>query len=314
LCPLGPTTPALTTEDAVPGLIDSLSPAFAQSVGADRFTALTNERRSRLAPLTVLGADAAGTRAVARLRARDGSLWVAHVEVHQELPHLILSTAVQPSVPEWLAPRLPLDFIDSDCSAGSNVASARSVPLFIAFAGVPGSGKSTTAEAVGAELGIPVFALDWVMGALSPFGLRHHDDLLEIGEEILTTLAFRELQAGRSVILDGPTESPQTRRRWRSLAASFNAQFLPVVCTCSEPRLHRERVESRQRAIPGWADAGVWADARARQDRFPAWDGAALIDTVAPLEQCVALVVQQASMGRHRRARPVRGGRRVTER
>ena len=36
----------------------------------------------------------------------------------------------------------------------------------IVFSGLPGTGKSTIAEAVGRELGIPVFAKDWVEGAL----------------------------------------------------------------------------------------------------------------------------------------------------
>lgn len=33
---------------------------------------------------------------------------------------------------------------------------------FIVFTGLPGTGKSSLAEAVGRQLGIPVFAKDWL--------------------------------------------------------------------------------------------------------------------------------------------------------
>ncbi|CAA9294262.1 MAG: hypothetical protein AVDCRST_MAG93-4135, partial [uncultured Chloroflexia bacterium] len=38
----------------------------------------------------------------------------------------------------------------------------------IVFAGLPGTGKSTMAEAVGRTLHAPVFALDWILGTLTP--------------------------------------------------------------------------------------------------------------------------------------------------
>ena len=36
----------------------------------------------------------------------------------------------------------------------------------IVFSGLPGTGKSALAEAVGRELGIPVFAKDWLEATL----------------------------------------------------------------------------------------------------------------------------------------------------
>src|SRR3954469_17831313 len=66
---LGALIAGLTSEDAVPSLVEALSPQFAQAVGVDRFAAITHERRKKLAPLTVLGADVTDARAVARLRA-----------------------------------------------------------------------------------------------------------------------------------------------------------------------------------------------------------------------------------------------------
>jgi hypothetical protein len=62
--------------------------------------------------------------------------------------------------------------------------------VLIVFGGVPGSGKCAVSERVRATLGVPVFALDWLLGALTPFGMRHHRDLRGIGNELLTTLAY----------------------------------------------------------------------------------------------------------------------------
>lgn len=287
---------ALSDEKALPNLVESLSTGFIDAVGSERFTTITRDRREQLAPLTVIGVDAEEFRAVARLRARGGARWVAHVTVDSMKPHSITSTAVLPWVPHHLTPRLPLEFSAQSPHDPQTLSSSGAKPLLLAFAGVPGSGKSTVAEAVGSRLGVPVFSLDWVLGALSPFGLRHRNDLLDIGEELLTTLAFRELRAGRSAILDSPAENPQTRHRWETMAATFEARLVPVVCLCSDPDLHRLRVETRKRSIPGWADAGLWSDVQERTVTFPGWDGGITIDTAASLEACITTVLTSAGL------------------
>ena len=42
----------------------------------------------------------------------------------------------------------------------------------IVFSGLPGSGKSTLAETIGKQLGIPVFAKDWLEAVLLQNGLQ----------------------------------------------------------------------------------------------------------------------------------------------
>ena len=125
-------------------------------------------------------------------------------------------------VPPELTARLPMEFADWPAPAGTG-------SRLIVFGGVPGSGKSTLADAVGRRLGIPVFAIDWLLGALTPFGGRHFDRLLELGYEQLTTLAVRQLSLGQSAILDAPVEDVAVRQRWLSLARATGASFTAVL-------------------------------------------------------------------------------------
>jgi predicted kinase len=253
-------------------------------VTPEQYVTITRHRSATYAPVTVQGLDVDDTVARARIRRHDGEIDVLTCRVEATEPHRIVSTWVQGLVPEGLTPRLPQDLRVHPTTA-----------RLVVFSGLPGSGKSTLAEAVGAELGIPVFATDWLLGALTPFGGRHFRDQFGIAEELLTTLAFRQLTAGQSAILDHPTEEVTTRNRWRSLAG---AGFRAVHVHCSDPDVHRARVEGRSRGIPGWHEAGDWANIRRRQDTFPEWQGEALVvDTIRPLDQTIAEVLDHIARG-----------------
>ncbi|MFC0435974.1 ATP-binding protein [Kutzneria buriramensis] len=257
---------------------DVLAPAFTAMVIPQQYVTITRHRSEIYAPVTVQGLDVDDTVARARIRRHDGEIDVVTCKVEAAEPHRIVSTWVQGLVPQGLTPRLPQEFADHT--------SNRTKAKLVVFSGLPGSGKSTLAEAVGAELGIPVFATDWLLGALTPFGGRHFRDQFGIAEELLTTLAFRQLNVGRSAILDHPTEEVATRNRWRSLAG---AGFRVVHVVCSDPDVHKARVEGRSRGIPGWHEAGDWANIRRRQGTFPDWRGEALVvDTIRPLDQTIA--------------------------
>ncbi len=258
------------------------APSFAAQVPPERFVAVMRQRAVAIAPYRLLGLEVEDHSAQVRFRSRDGEAWMARVAVEPEPPHRILLGYAQPCVPDYLNPPLP------DRFAVDALPEPRPGQFLIAFAGVPGSGKSALAERVGTELGVAVLSIDWAMGALSPFGLRHRDDLMRIGEEIITTFACRELMAGRSLILDSPGETVAVRERWQSLAARI--RFVPVICVCSDAAVHRQRVETRTRGIPGWTDAGDWHDVQLRRAAFPAWPGALTVDSIDPLHACASRV------------------------
>jgi predicted kinase len=179
-----------------------------------------------------------------------------------------------------------MDFTEYPLSAR-----ARGTRLIV-FSGVPGSGKSTLADATGAALGVPVFAFDWLLGSLTPFGGYHLDDSSGMGAELLTTLALRQLQLGQSAILDHPAEEPANRDRWRSLAASAGADFRVILCVCPDQAEHKRRLAGRQRGIAGWHNPGNWANVQKRLAAFPPWaEDVLTVDSTRPQADNLAAIL-----------------------
>jgi predicted kinase len=247
----------------------------------------TYRRRSKeFAPVSVRLIAAGDHAARADIVDAAGRVWVLHCQVEHGEPCRVVATWMAPFVPSGLGPRLPVDF-----TAHQFPHSAANAQLVV-LSGVPGSGKSTVAESVGRDLGVPVFSMDWLLGALTPFGGRHFDQTREIAAELLTTLAVRQLALGQSAVLDSPGEEVATRHRWISLAAAAGARLRVVVCVCTDRELHRARVEDRRRDIPGWHEAGEWEDVVTRMSEFAEWPVDVLtVDTSRSLAACTSDVL-----------------------
>lgn len=125
------------------------------------------------------------------------------------------------------------------------------------MSGAPGTGKSTIADAVATALAATVVSFDWVMS-----GLRRFPDLWErvelpverqreIGWTLMGRVAEQQLRRGASVVLDLVGRDAAIDE-WRELAEGSRAGFFVIECFCDDEQLHRERVEGRQRDIPGW--------------------------------------------------------------
>jgi hypothetical protein len=144
----------------------------------------------------------------------------------------------------------------------------------IIFSGLPGTGKSTLAEAIGKELGIPVFAKDWLEGTLLRSGLKptiEDKSLGFAGYELLTVLAERQLTLGQSVILDSVAGTETIRSTWRQLARQYGADWRVIECICSDESLHRSRLKVRKRNIPGWHEL-EWSDVEKVKQYYHPWN------------------------------------------
>ncbi|MBI3165323.1 MAG: ATP-binding protein [Chloroflexi bacterium] len=162
---------------------------------------------------------------------------------------------------------------------------------FILLSGLPGTGKSAIAEAIGFKLKIPVFAKDWLEANLVTSALisSNRDPMLGVaGYNLLTLLARRQMKMGQSVILDCVASTESIRNTWKEIARQFDAKWRVIECICSDEELHKERLRERKRNIPGWYEL-EWADVERIKSYFAPWNEPRLIlDSIYSCEANIA--------------------------
>lgn len=174
-------------------------------------------------------------------------------------------------------------------------------PMLIVFSGLPGTGKSRLAEDLARELGVPVFAKDWLEGSLrrslEKAGLQVGEALGYAGYDLLTGLAERQLMMGQSAILDSVASFERIRLVWRGLAERYQAGWRAVECVCTDETLQRARLGQRQRGIPGWHEL-EWGEVERVRGYYEAWSSQRLVvDAVQPYHQNLAVVREYVREG-----------------
>jgi len=117
------------------------------------------------------------------------------------------------------------------------------------FSGLPGSGKTTLAQLLARRIGAAHLRIDTIEQALR--------DLCSIdvegeGYRLAYRVASDILKAGVSVVADSCNPIELTRREWERVARRADARHVNIEVVCSDPRQHRERVETRASTIPGF--------------------------------------------------------------
>lgn len=151
------------------------------------------------------------------------------------------------------------------------------------------------AEAVGRELGIPVFAKDWLEAALlrsKVVPAETEKQLGSVGYDLLTVLAERQLSLSQSVILDSVASTASIRNTWRDLGKKYNADWRVIECICSDIVIHHKRLEKRQRDIPGWHEL-KWSDVEHVRSYYAPWDEERLIiDSINSIEKNILVILR----------------------
>lgn len=132
-------------------------------------------------------------------------------------------------------------------------------PRLLAVGGIIASGKSTLADALGADLGVPVISSDRTRKALlgvEPTAPLSHEPwqrayapglTLEVYEELMR-LGRLVLESGRSVVLDATFASRQSRAMVRAMAHALSVPFCFVECRAPHD-VARARLRERARGV-----------------------------------------------------------------
>lgn len=165
--------------------------------------------------------------------------------------------------------------------------------MLVVMSGAPGAGKSAIARGIGRTLGAPVISVDPVEAALwragidrtQPTGLAAYTVVEAVAEEVLT--------GGLPVVVDAVNAVEPARAMWQDLGARHGIRVEPVKVVCSDPGVHRRRLEHRSRGIVGFPEP-TWEDVLALE--YEPWD-VFTVDTVRPLDECVEQAVRHLRAG-----------------
>lgn len=144
--------------------------------------------------------------------------------------------------------------------------------MLVAMAGLPGTGKSTLGEILANRLGVPVVSVDPIESAILSAGIDDDQPTGLAAYLVAETLAETVLASGRGIVVDAVNAVAPAREQWVKLAERQNVPLRFVEVTCSDPDMHRARLESRHRTLPHLREPG-WHLVEQTLDEWEEWGG-----------------------------------------
>jgi len=146
--------------------------------------------------------------------------------------------------------------------------------VLVAMAGLPGSGKSTVAEALAVRLRVPVVSVDPLESAILRSGIDDDQPTGLAAYLVAETIAEAVLRSGTGVIVDAVNAVAPARDQWVLLGERLGTEVRFVETVCSDLALHRRRLEQRRRDLAHIAEP-TWHAVSQRLDEDTLWSGVA---------------------------------------
>lgn len=160
----------------------------------------------------------------------------------------------------------------------------------VLMAGMPGSGKTTLALALGRFLGWPVIDKDTLKSSMLIKGISNdlagpasYALMLELADDLL-------VRQHLSAILDSPGRFPFVLDRVQAISAQIGAALKIIRCVASR-ELRDKRLFERVARPSQWIANADLTDELERQMFAHLPMGTLVLDTGHPLEQCIAVAL-----------------------
>lgn len=146
------------------------------------------------------------------------------------------------------------------------------VPVLIVMAGLPGAGKRTIAEVLGARLKAAIVSVDPIESSILRAGIDEDQPTGLAAYLVAETMAEQVLASGRTVIVDAVNAVEPARLQWRDLAERTDVDLRVIEVVCSDQDLHRERLEKRMRTLPH-VEKMYWHAVEQSLEDYQGWNG-----------------------------------------
>ncbi|CAO1650767.1 ATP-binding protein [Salinibacterium sp. NSLL150] len=128
--------------------------------------------------------------------------------------------------------------------------------MLIAMAGLPGAGKTTIAEVVGARRKTTVLSVDQIETAILKAGISAGQPIGLAAYLVAEALAESVLLNDDDIIIDAVNAVDPAREQWVSLAERTGSGIRFIEVVCSDEAVHEQRLVERaaKRALAGAPD------------------------------------------------------------
>ena len=152
--------------------------------------------------------------------------------------------------------------------------------------GLPATGKSAIADAIGRALPAPVFSVDPLEATLNRAGITREHRSGYAAYDLAAMLAEAQLRAGQSAVVDAVNGLGFVRSWWADIAARNDTPLVTIATICSDRAQHRRQLEQRDRNIDGFLYDVTWADVEAGMSEYePPTDTDLVLDAISPLAE-----------------------------